>query len=224
MCPKSSHRQNRPTYQGKSTGDILSKLASFHGKSNVCRNLHNLIHKTEGLTLPIEVDAVKIQVKKKKPVRVLEVFWPVLRIKSWIGYFLKYQPEVLLGGCRVESGAWKPMFESFWAHYRKMDPMHEVFTSGLCLQNVIPFSVHGDEGRGLARKPLMVLAWQLIIGHRGPGSCNDSTFFAHNWEHCVFVVFHQGSPGKIYRIIDFGSKAQLHNTVLVFLHFFQPLL
>ena len=57
-----------------------------------------------------------------------------------------------------------------------MDPTHEVFASGYNLGMVIPHSIHGDEGRGLAKKPLMVVAWRLIISHLGPQVCNDSTF------------------------------------------------
>lgn len=157
-------------------GDLLSKLAAFHGKSNVCRNLHTLIHKNPRLTVPIQVDAIHIRVKKRKPVRVLSVYWPVLRIKGWIEYFLKHRPTILLGGHTLESGLWKPMFRNFWESYREVNPSHVLFSSGFSLETVIPYSLHGDEGRGLAKKPLMVLAWQLVISHLGPEVCNDSTF------------------------------------------------
>ncbi len=157
-------------------GDLLSKLAAFHGRSNVCRNLHTLIHMRKELTLPISVDVVSLHVRKRKPLRISQIYWPVLRIKNWLHFLLEHKPEILLGGCTLESGSWRSMFADFWGSYKLMDPTHEVFASGYNLEMVIPYSIHGDEGRGLAKKPLMVLAWQLIISHLGPQVCNDSTF------------------------------------------------
>lgn len=91
-------------------GDLLSRLAAFHGRSNVWRNLHTLIHKRKGLTLPISADVVSIHVRKRKPVRITQIYWQVLHIKNWLHFFLEHKPEILLGGCTLESGSWKRMF------------------------------------------------------------------------------------------------------------------
>ncbi|CAL1170532.1 unnamed protein product, partial [Cladocopium goreaui] len=67
------------------------------------------------------------------------------------------------------------MLGAFWQTYQATNPGHPVFSTPFDLKGCVPIFLHGDEGRGLARRPFMVLSWQTVISHHGPGVCNDST-------------------------------------------------
>ena len=63
-------------------------------------------------------------------------------------------------------------------NYRRVDEHHPVFTTGVELGRVVPYALHGDEGRGLRGKPYLVESWQPIIGVAGPDYTNESSQLA----------------------------------------------
>ena len=83
---------------------------------------------------------------------------------------------MILGGFHAkEVQQWQCLFKNFWDTYRCVDATHPLFTSSYDLSGCVPFLLHGDEGRGLLRRPFMVIAWQPLISFHGVDVCNDST-------------------------------------------------
>ena len=109
---------------------------------------------------------------KGKP-KIEEINYPVLLPSTWLRYLLTSCPEVILGGHDIqEQQAWTTMFGNFWEHFNKSMPGIEM--NGLDPEFCIPIAIHGDEGRGHTRKPIMVLAWQPLVSYLGPAVTNTS--------------------------------------------------
>ena len=100
----------------------------------------------------------------------------MLKLQSWASYCLEAKPQILLGGYRAEDVEAPAMLEWFWSNYKHVNENHPVFIDHAgALGSCIPYMVHGDEGRGLRRRPFMVISIQPCIGHLGPEVCNEST-------------------------------------------------
>ena len=155
---------------------MLFRLAGARkNRKNACRLLHHLVHRTPGMTVHIPVDTCLVRVRLRKPVRFRKSWWPMLRMDSWVKWFLANKPQLLLGGSTVSSGEWRNTFTQFWSDYRRSCPNHPLFSTDFNLAGCIPFTIHGDEGRGQVKRPFMVLTWQPVISHLGPVACNHST-------------------------------------------------
>ena len=156
--------------------DLLQKLAGVHkSQKNACKILHRLVEKT-GVTLPLKLDAVLITIKRRRPFGQFQAWWPFFSMKAWVDCLLKQYPKTLLGGCFMHEGSiWQAMFFNFWAAYRSNNPTHPIYGASVDWRYTVPYCFHGDEGRGLARDPFLVLSWQPIIGFKGLGTCNDSS-------------------------------------------------
>lgn len=161
--------------QGKIKPNLLVKVANVNnGKKNACRNLTRLIRRIPGAMLRIPIDACKVSIQLKKPLRRQEVYWPLIRMDDWCKYLLKAKPRLLLGG-HIPSENWKATFRQFWADYRLVDPNHPVYTQNWDLGGCLPYFFHGDEGRGQLKRPFMVISFQLAIGHLGVEVVNDTS-------------------------------------------------
>ena len=143
---------------------------------NACRNIHALVKRTHGLAIPLSIDVCSIWVKQRKPVRVERTTWPIIKLESWLDYMLGHQAELLLGGHCLGDLGWRAMFARFWQLYQHVDATHRVFQdfTEAELSTCIPFMIHGDEGRGLVRRPYMVVSTQPVVGHKGLHFTNES--------------------------------------------------
>lgn len=160
------------------TKDLLGKIGQCgNGKRNACRNLHRLINRTKGVTVHLDVDVCPISIRTKRPVAVKDVWWPLLRMDSWLQYFFTELPGMILGGCAGDDEAtWRRMFSDFWDTYRQVDGGHQIFQTDYDLSACIPYMLHGDEGRGQSFVPFLVLSWQPVISFRGPTTYSDSSY------------------------------------------------
>ena len=156
---------------------VLGSLAKCaRSKKNECRNLHRHIHAT-GRTFPVEISGVPtpVRVLSGKP-RNTTVSYPVLFLSSWCRECFKDGGNMLLGGYSLsEDQQWRPMFREFWRLYKFSRPdldlyKHRSFNHDFC----VPIQIHGDEGRGKGRRPLMVVSYQPVIGCKGPLVTNAS--------------------------------------------------
>ena len=160
------------------TKDLLGKIGQCgNGKRNACRNLHRLINRTKGVTVHLDLDVCPISIRTKRPVGVKDVWWPLLRMDSWLKYFFTELPHMILGGCAVDDDAsWRRMFSDFWDTYKQVDGGHQIFKTGYDLGSCIPYMLHGDEGRGQSFVPFLVISWQPVISFRGPTTYSDSSY------------------------------------------------
>ena len=147
-------------------------------KGNECRNLHSFIHRN-GKTLAVQVSTApaKVMVLRGKP-RVESVQFPVLYLSSWATRIFADSAQILLGGHTLDNpSGFRGMFLEFWQRYRWVRPNLDIYKEdGADLSLRIPIGLHGDEGRGKLRRPLMVLSYQPMISYKGPGYSNASGF------------------------------------------------
>ena len=161
---------------GLGSGNLLCRLASARrSKKNAARNLRSVIHKA-GVTMPVEIDFVRTTIKIRKPkVKIEMVYWPILRMSSWIEVLMNMYPQFLLGGYKwEEEESWRSLLTWFWNMYRECNPAHPIFSEDTDLSLAIPYMLHGDEGKGVRGGLLMVQSWQTVLSHLGRWTTNNS--------------------------------------------------
>ena len=153
----------------------VDELASHVRQDRHGRNssyiLYSFIHK-KNRTLPISISGVNIPIQVRKPKMVRQKQWPVIYASSWLKMCMedpKYGGYFVLGGKTLdEMKDVRAMFATFWERYSNLGvaPQHP--------ETCIPLLLHGDEGRGQLKRPLMVISYQCVISHAGPGKTNTS--------------------------------------------------
>ena len=158
---------------------MLYKIsAAGRAQSNVCRNLHRLIHR-EGLTLPVNIDLIQLPVRKRRPtVKKVMVWYPVIYPSTWIRFLLKEHSYLLLAGWSLEEvTSWQGCLDDFWQSYKRYDPDHIMNRADAPPSNcTVPLYVHGDEGRGKYKLPIMIEAFQPAISYKGKAFKNSSGY------------------------------------------------
>lgn len=169
----------------------ISKLARYKQSrtgrtgSNAARDFHRFIHRN-GMALPVEISITRIPIRRKvrkrsgrRRTQESVISHPVIYLSSWLKVILEKYPMFLLGGhCPIQDlDAALDMFENFWQNFKHVDPEHPVHQIPLQQRRrTIPIALHGDEGRGLAKVPLLVISFQAIIPFSGPNQLNCSKF------------------------------------------------
>ena len=170
---------------------MLYKISSAgRSKTNVCRNLHRLIHR-EGVTIPLEISLVKIPVRKRRPcVQRVMVWYPCIYPSTWMSYLLKNQSYLVLGGVDIqEPSKWQGVLSDFWRLYLQYDNCHIMNEPGSPAQtHTIPLYLHGDEGRGKYKLPIMVEAIQPCLSWKGTAFKNSSG--SHEIINELFCYYH----------------------------------
>lgn len=131
--------------------------------------MHGYIHR-KGKTLQVPVTSIHTRFKLPRKRRVVAGPWPVLLLKDWIlTCFKHFAGFFFLAGETVDT--WEKAqghFRQFWDRYRKafgVEVAHPEAT--------IPIYIHGDEGRGLAKRPLLVISVQPLMAWGGPDIVNS---------------------------------------------------
>ena len=93
---------------------------------------------------------------------------------------MKTYPDYLLGGFGLsEEGSWMSMFTQFWENFRAVRPSHPIYAKSAAERAcTIPVAIHGDEGRSLAKVPLMVISFQAMIPSSGPENLSSTQHLA----------------------------------------------
>ena len=156
--------------------DLLQKLQrAGNDKKNVCRNLHSLLRRNGGF-FPVDIDVAPAPIATRRPCyQISQVWWPVLKMSSWVRALLNKAPQMILAGHRVEDTlGWQSTFASFWTRYKSVNGSHSIFSDGYDQRFVVPYFLHGDEGRGQCRRPFMVESFQPCISWKGSNVTNES--------------------------------------------------
>ena len=166
----------------------IEKLARFRrsrtGRKrghNAARDFHRWAHRA-GHAFPVRLSHVPITIHKRLPVksgrkaRDVPVDYPVLHLSSWLASLMEKFPKFLLGGHNPALGAepYEEMFEQFWCKFKSANSSHPIYSrmSAEQRRRAIPFALHGDEGRGLAKVPLLIMSFQVLIPYSGPDQLN----------------------------------------------------
>ena len=150
------------------------------------------------MTLKIDIDVCEVHVKLRKPIRVANVYWPVLSINKWVEYLLSHKPQLLLAGHAL-NGNWRGVFNMFWEKYQQIDPQHPIYQSDYDRSACVPYYIHGDEGRGHLRRPYMVISWQCVVAHHGVDVVNDTSFLVRNLGRKIHCSW--GTLGHLLMVI-----------------------
>jgi len=77
-----------------------------------------------------------------------------------MGFNTPFEGFFFLGGKKVDQlREVEDQLSKFWQHYKYVDS--DVPSSP---KRTLPIYLHGDEGRGLVKRPILILAFQPIIG------------------------------------------------------------
>eukprot|EP00439_Symbiodinium_sp_Y106_P035233 s5027_g4.t1 len=91
----------------------------------------------------------------------------MLHVPDWFSCLLEHRPEVLLAGYSVEDEDLGRHLLAFWSAYRQEDPSHPIFqTHQGHLDACLPYFLFGDEGRGHRKSPVMIFAFEVVLGLR----------------------------------------------------------
>ena len=132
---------------------------------------------------------VTCKIRKPRP-REVVFDWPFIRISDWAAVLLHKNPQYMLGGFKVEEDqGWRRLLSGFWDTYASIDDAHPVFSTNLDPSTIIPFALHGDEGRGLRFKPFLVESFQTVIGCYGPSRTNESGHLSCKYECHAFPLY-----------------------------------
>ena len=148
----------------------MEKIASVsHDGHNSSRGLHKYIHK-QGKTLPITITSARTRIKLPRKRKVVGAPWPVLHLSDWIRCcFQKFGGFFFLAGQTM--GSWEKaeaIFRQFWGKH--------FACNGETVDHpeaTVPIYIHGDEGRGLAKRPLLVISFQPLMSWAGPDVVNN---------------------------------------------------
>lgn len=163
----------------------MSRLAkcSVNNKKegNQRRNLHALVIRT-GRQLNISISHVKcpVQVVKGGKVKRQKADWPVVHFSQWLECMLNRGGELILGGHHIsKQDAWQSTFDQFWLDYKNVDSGHPIFSkvNPMNRKFYIPYTVHGDEGRGRNKVPVLIESFCPIISYKGIEFTNLSGYF-----------------------------------------------
>lgn len=175
----------------------MEKLATFtrsktakQGGNNCSRDFHRWAHRDQS-AFPVKISTLQVPIrarqkpgKGKKVLIHKKVDFPVIHLSSWFVQIMESCPEFFLVGCALDSPDWGPFFSNFWRCYTDVDPDHPVHKkSEYEKRHCLPMALHGDEGRGLAKVPLMVWSFQVICPFSGPNDLNTTQFLPFNLVH-----------------------------------------
>ncbi|CAE7893247.1 unnamed protein product [Symbiodinium necroappetens] len=130
------------------------KLMSNVDLSHAEIRLHKLVREW-GLTLDIPMSFMR-----------QGLFWvPILHVPDWMTYMLHKEPRVLVGGYTVRDPEVHWHLRAFWHAYRHEDTSHEVYMYHSDRLHVcIPYFLYLDEGRGYRKSPVMIVAFESVLG------------------------------------------------------------
>lgn len=146
---------------------LLATRKNADKGGNSCRRLHGFAVKM-GKRLPVKEKYVKTPIRTvtKAKVHEVETDFPTLPLSSWMQTSFDLGGHFFLGGKSTECfEEFSKMLDSWWTNYKKLDPNHPFFNDfGEAYFHVsFPIAVHGDEGRGRYKRPIMIFSYQPLI-------------------------------------------------------------
>ena len=176
--------------------DKQLKLMAKCGKSkkdpHVCSNLHRLLAKT-GKMLDVKISSIPLWIRysRKRPQQAL-VNYPILRVNDWVDTIFRHGGHFFLGGKPLdESMSFRQQLRDFWKNYRVVEPEFPFFRTvpETEWETSIPLAIHGDEGRGKGKSPIMVVTVQVIMPLDGEKTNMKGILSKLNWQYFAFLNY-----------------------------------
>ena len=170
----------------------IAECGSARNDSHACNNLCKLLCKTaRALDMPIATAPVMIRTsKQKQPLRGRIVQYPLLLASDWARCIFRRGGHFFMAGLSLDDvSAVGATLELFWRRYKKLD-CHMNFEGDPAF--AIPYAIHGDEGRGKGKKPILVLSMQPLVTSPDMSHTNMSGCFG-NLSSCKLLNVALGS-------------------------------
>ena len=148
---------------------MLAACGKTRTDPHTCDRLDKCIGKM-GRRLDVKVSHVALWTRSsRKRVAQRLVNYPVLLPSDWVNLLFSYGGHFFLGGRSLASPGTltevETELEEFWSRYHVIDkdfPMFQTVPKAEWKRS-IPIALHGDEGRGKAKSPVMVMSIQCIL-------------------------------------------------------------
>ena len=111
---------------------------------------------------------------------------------DWVHCIFRHGGHFFLGGQSLDNAeAFKGQLCNFWENYQVVDPDFAFFREYPKAEwdRSIPIAIHGDEGRGKARNPVMVVTVQILLPISGKKTNMQGYLISGLWVHC-FILFY----------------------------------
>ena len=144
----------------------MAKCGKSKTDPHTCSNLHRLLAKS-GKLLDVKISTLPLWIRysRKRPQQAL-VKYPVLRMTDWVDCIFRHGGHFFLGGQSMDNAeAFGGQLYNFWENYQVVDPDFAFFREYPKAEwnRSIPIAIHGDEGRGKAKNPVMVVTVQILL-------------------------------------------------------------
>lgn len=192
---------------------LMAKCGKSRKDPHVCTNLHNLLAKT-GKMLDVKISSIPLWIRysRKRPQQAL-VNYPILRMNDWVDTIFRHGGHFFLGGKPLdESMLFRQQLRDFWKNYRVVEPEFPSFRTvpETEWETCVPLAVHGDEGRGKGKSPIMVVTVQVIMPLDGEKTNMKGILSKLNWQYFTFLNYHTFLSRKsIIRNKPFWNKISL---------------
>ena len=143
----------------------MAQCAKHRSDSHACKNLHNLLHRS-GYAIPVRISTVRSPVRlgKRGSSKKVMVQFPVLQLSDWCREIFKLGGQFLLGGWTLDWAlAFGDTLQTFWRRFRCLEPDLPFYNEDHDWRYCIPYALHGDEGRGAGKRPIMIVSAQPLI-------------------------------------------------------------
>lgn len=144
----------------------MSRCGKSKTDTHSCRNLHRLLANT-GKMLDVKISTTPLWVRysRRRPQQAL-VKYPILRMTDWMDCIFRHGGHFALGGNNLDHvESFGKQLCQFWENYQVIEPglpFFEKFPKSEWCKS-IPIAIHGDEGRGKAKNPVMIVTVQVIM-------------------------------------------------------------
>ena len=140
----------------------LRKLAAVDLKRS--ESGAHFVFKKFGQSLDIKISRTNLSTKQN---------FPHVTFTNWVKHVVETDNLEQLVGVK-DIAVMRPLLATFWDRFMKLHPQHLICDKDAAFRQMcVPVLYHGDEGRGLKKKQLMVLSMHGILG-KGCSKSNDN--------------------------------------------------
>ena len=140
----------------------MAKCGKSKLDSHICRNLHTTIRRF-GKQVPVQISTVRtsIRLSRRRP-NPIPVAYPVLQLTDWAECLFNFGGHFFLQGRSLDyANTFRDVLNDYWEKFHAAEPDFGLPRSQW--REAIPLALHGDEGRGRLKQPVMVMAVQTIL-------------------------------------------------------------
>ena len=144
----------------------MAKCAKHRNDSHACNNLQKLLHKSgHQLRVRFSFISTPVRLAPRGVTKKALVKFPLLKLSDWCQTIFSKGGHCLLGGQNLDQAKQFGLtLRLFWERFKIIEPQLPFFNEpGHNWDFCIPFLLHGDEGRGSAKRPVLVLSAQPMI-------------------------------------------------------------